>query len=113
MIDKSAFLESLPISQKEAGYIKFNIPDENHLDAHYGEGVWGWVTPEEKRKYDDDHYYGKITAILCNNPLRYCDRLPWGTEVVLQCHGYRRPTLDPDWVRENILRNREEMEGTP
>lgn len=25
-----------------------------------------------------------------------------GDEVVLRCHGDKRPTLDPEWVKENL-----------
>lgn len=102
MTNRREFINSLPHDQKKAGYIKFNLPDERNPHALNGEGVWGWVTPEDKRKHDNDGYHGKITAILLNVSLRYADRLPWGTEVVLCCHGCHRPTLDPDWARDNI-----------
>ena len=29
--------------------------------------------------------------------------LSWGDELVLQCHGGNRPTLDPEWIKSNIL----------
>ena len=102
MTNRREFINSLPHDQKEAGYIKFNLPDEGNPHAINGEGVWGWVTPADKRKHDNPAYYGQITAILLNVSIRYGDRLPWGTEVVLRCHGYQRPTLDPVWARDNI-----------
>lgn len=102
LVYKGDFIESLTREQFSAGNIKFNIPDEDHPNNLNGEGVWGWVTEEDKAKYHDDNYHGKLTAILLNNPLEYFGRLVWGTEVVLQCHGPRRPTLDPEWVKENL-----------
>lgn len=100
---KGAFLESLSEEQLNAGYIKFNIPDIDDLDSSNGEGVWGWVSPEDKAKYDDDRYNGKITAILCNMPLNFSGILWWGSEVTLTCHGSKRPTLSKEWITEKIL----------
>lgn len=102
MINKGEFIEGLTQEQFNAGTIKFNIPDEDRPNDLGGEGVWGWVTEEDKVKYHDDSYCGKLTAILLNQPIEYFGRLVWGTEVVLQCHGPRRPTLDPEWVKENL-----------
>lgn len=101
--NKEKFLEALTEEQLKAGYLKFNIPDENEITSLNGEGVWGWATPEEKLKYNDDTYKGKITAILMNQPIEYYGRLHWGDEVIIQCHGEDRPTLDPEWVKENLL----------
>ena len=103
IVDKRTFFGTLSKAEQCAGYIKFNIPDAEHLDDLNGEGVWGWVTPEDRVKYNDDTYTGKITAILCNEPLMYHNALFGGAEVVLQCHGESRPTLDPEWVREYLL----------
>lgn len=103
MVYKGDFIESLTQEQFNAGTIKFNIPDEEHLDSLNGEGVWGWVSSEDKEKYNDDRYRGKLTAILLNTPINYFGVLVWGTEVVLQCHGSRRPTLDPEWVKEYLF----------
>lgn len=102
LVNKGDYFEALTKQQQEEGYIKFNIPDEDKIDSLNGEGVWGWVTPEDKDKYNDDNYHGKITAILLNTPLNYFGVLTWGTEVVLQCHGESRPTLDSEWVKENL-----------
>lgn len=101
--DKSEFFEGLSEDEKNAGYIKFNIPAFNDIYATNGEGVWGWVSPEDKVKYDDDGYTGEITAILCNAPLYYSYKLKWGAEVVLKCHGSKRPTLDPEWIKKYLL----------
>lgn len=93
--------DSLDLEAK--GYIKFNIPSQQDIYSINGEGVWGLLTPEDKKKWEDDNFYGKIKAILCNDPLNYNSFLKCGTEVVLQCHGSSRPTLDPDWVKEHLL----------
>lgn len=37
-----------------------------------------------------------------NQPIEYYGKLQWGDEVVLQCHGDSRPTLDPEWVKANL-----------
>ena len=103
MINKGEYFESLTDEQKEAGYIKFNIPDADNIYSTNGEGVWGWVSLEDKEKWNDDNFTGKITAILLNTPLNYYPVLKWGTEVALQCHGAMRPTLDPEWVKEHLL----------
>ena len=102
IINKEDFLKTLTHEQLNAGYLKFNIPDEDNPTSLNGEGVWGWATPDEKRKYDDDTYKGKIVAILMNQPIEYYGRLNYGDEVVLKCHGDGRPTLDPEWVKENL-----------
>lgn len=99
MVNKGDFIEALTEEQFNAGLIKFNIPGDDRLHSLNGEGVWGWVTQEDKTKYHDDKYGGKITAILLNQPIEYFGRLVWGSEVVLQCHGRNRPTLDPEWVK--------------
>lgn len=100
IVNKGKFIESLSEEQFNAGTIKFNIPRED--DSSCGEGVWGWVTPEDKEKYDDNNYHGELVAILLNQPLNYFGKLNWGDEVKLKCHGESRPTLDPDWVRERL-----------
>ena len=100
---KGEFLKSLSDEQRDAGYIKFNIPDIENLDSANGEGVWGWVSPEDKLKHDDDRYHGEITAILCNTPINFYGILWWGSEVKITCHGSSRPTLSKQWVTDNIL----------
>lgn len=103
IVNKGEFIKNIPEEQFKAGQIKFNIPDEEQIYSKNGEGVWGWVTPEDKRNYDDDTFNGKIKAVLLNSPLNYFGRLVWGAEVVLQCHGAERPTLDPEWVTEYLM----------
>ena len=101
--NKGLFIESLSEEDFNAGLIKFNIPNEDNIHSTNGEGVWGWATAEDKEKYNDDSFNGNITAILLNQPLNYHERLNWGDEVVLQCHGDKRPTIDPDGVMENLM----------
>lgn len=103
IINKGDFIENLNQREFDTGCIKFNIPNPEDIYSTNGEGVWGWITNEDKEKWIDDTYEGKITAILCNSPLNYSGKLFWGAEVVLQCHGNNRPTLDPEWVKENLL----------
>ena len=102
MINKGNFIESLTKEEFDKGLIKFNIPNEEDIYSPNGEGVWGWVTLEEKVKYHDDKYTGELIAILLNTPLNYFGVLNWGDEVKLKCHGINRPTLDPNWVKENL-----------
>ena len=44
--NKEDFLKTLTNEQLSAGYIKFNIPDEDNPTSLNGEGVWGWATPD-------------------------------------------------------------------
>lgn len=99
---KGDFIESLSDDERNAGYIKFNIPNPETPDGLNGEGVWGWVSPEDKQKYDDDSFTGKLTVILCNDPLYYSGILLAGQEMVVRCNGENRPILDPDWVQEHL-----------
>ena len=69
------------------------------MEKVFGDGL----LPMKKRKYDDNTYKGKIVAILMNQPIEYYGRLNYGDEVVLQCHGDGRPTLDHEWVKENLI----------
>lgn len=101
--NKGTFIESLSEDEFNAGLIKFNIPDEDNIHSTNGEGVWGWATAEDKARYNDDSFHGNITAILLNQPLNYYGRLNWGDEVILKCHGSNRPTIDPNWVVENLM----------
>lgn len=103
MTYKGDWFENLSEEEKNAGYIKFNIPDEDNPHKTGGEGVWGWVTPENKKKYDDDNCYDVIKAILCNSPLNYMGFLFWGVEVEIKCNGDCRPTLNPEWVKKYII----------
>lgn len=104
IINKGKFIESLSEERFHAGVIKFNIPNPKYIYDKSGEGVWGWVTQEEKEKYHDDNYFGTITAILVNDPIYYAGKLHWGDEVKLRCNGNVRPTLDVEWVKEYLLK---------
>lgn len=100
MAYKGDLIESLSEEEFRAGCIKFYIPPED--DDACGESIWGWTTPEDKEKYNDDDFYGEIKAILTNQPLNYCGALAWGCEVILKCNGADRPDLSNDFIR-NIL----------
>lgn len=102
IINKGKYIESMSEEEFNAGTMKFNIPDEDNIYASNGEGVWGWIAPQDKEKYKDDNYHGELMAILLNQPLNYFGKLNWGDEVKLRCHGGDRPTLDPDWVKEYL-----------
>ena len=101
--DRFNFLKRLSKEELNAGYIKFNIPDDEDINNTSAEGVWGWVTPEDRLKYEDNNFFGNITAILCNNPLNFFEKLRFGSEVLLKCNGDKRPTLDPGWMTEYLL----------
>ena len=101
LINKSEKIKSMSKEEYNNGLLRFNIPGCDDLYSLSGEGVWGWASPEDKKKYEDDTYEGKITAILLNNPLEYFGVLRWGVEVQLKCHGDCRPTLDPEWIAEH------------
>lgn len=100
---KASVLNGMSEEELHAGYMKFNIPDPDNLDSLNGEGVWGWMTPEDKAKYMDDRFHGELPAILCNTPINFYGVLWWGCEVVVQCHGAGRPTLSRKWIEEHIL----------
>ena len=103
--NKKDFIKSLPNTEKEDGYIQFYIPHSNTIRSLTGELVWGWVKPEDKKKYNDLTYRGALTAILVCTPMEYEGVLEFGTEVVVRCHGVDRPTLDPEWVNEYLLQD--------
>lgn len=111
IINKKNFLESLSDKELKDGYFKFNIPDENTPYKLNGEGVWGWLNPEDKAKYKDDNFTGQLTAILCNDPINYGGLLSYGSEVKIACHGDNRPTLDPDWIKGKVAEYLKEKEG--
>lgn len=108
MVRKQDFYMSLTEEQQRDGWIKFNIPDpEKGMRGLNGEGVWGWLTPEDKEKWADNRFTGKLNAILLNDPLRFAGQLVFGSEVVIRCHGEDRPTLDVEWAKENLIFPRE------
>lgn len=102
MVNMADFYDALTEEQQRAGWIKFNIPNPNAPYELNGEGVWGWLTPEDKEKWGDDNFVGKLKAILLNDSIWYEGQLLCGHQVIIQCHGSERPTLDPEWVAENL-----------
>lgn len=107
---KGDFLESLSEKEKTAGYVTFNIPDPTDTTMKTVEEAWGWVTPEDRVKYDDNYYYGPLKVILCDDPVHYMGILVAGVEVEIWCNGKKRPILDPDWVEENLMFKKLEVE---
>ena len=103
IINRKDFVETIDKHDFNDGLVAFNLPPEHYLESLNGEGVWGWTTKEEKEKYLDDTFNGTITAILLSQPASYEGKLNWGDAVVLRCHGNYRPTLDPEWVMENLM----------
>lgn len=104
LVSKIDFLETLPKEVFEGNVIKFNIPSADKIGkTNNGEGVWGWVSVEDKSKHDDDEFRGEIPAILCNTPMNFGGILFWGTEVLIKCNGNMRPVISSDWVENNIL----------
>ena len=101
--DCSKKMEKMNEVDRNSGFVKFNIPDPEDIECENGEGVWGWVDTESKKKYNDDSFFGKIEAILCNNPLNYYGILVQGIKVILKCNGPARPILDPEWVKAMII----------
>lgn len=86
------------------GLVKFNIPEpENIGKTTNGEGVCGWIRPEDMIKYTDDEFYGELKCVLLNNSLHFNGILKWGIQVVIKCNGPDRPVISPEWVKENIL----------
>ena len=116
IINKSKILENMSDEELKAGYIKFNIPDPEKPYSLNGEGIWGWIDPDDKKnKYDNDDYQGTMMALICNAPINdYYGLLYWGAEVQIKCHGEDRPTLDPDWMKlqiaEAMEKNKEETD---
>ena len=99
MVNRKDYIDSLDNETIDAGLIKFNIPEYDKRYETNGEGVWGYVNSDDKQKYHDDTYTGKITAILLNEPFSY-DNLHLFDEVQLVCHGEYRPTIDPEWIEQ-------------
>lgn len=109
MVNMAEFYNGLTVQEQEVGWIKFNIPDPATPYELNGEGVWGWLSPEDKAKWEDDNFYGKLNAILLNDPIRYAGQLFCGDQVVIKCRGIERPTLDPEWTFKNLKREKNEM----
>ena len=94
---------ALPYEKRKGGYLMFNIPNPETPNNLSGEGVWAWADPESKAKYDDNQYNGKLTVVLCSDPMYYGGVLCEGVEVVIRCNGGIRPILDPEWVKERLI----------
>ena len=69
IIYKADFMDGLSEKQFDEGCIKLYIPADGNGGC--GEGIWGLITPEDKKKYMDDNFYGEIKSVLCNNPINY------------------------------------------
>ena len=96
-------LDAMSTTELRSGYVKFFVPDPPNLERGVGEIGWAWVNTEDRTKYDDDQYTGKLTAILCEDLWQYGGLLRSGVEVVLQCVGEEAPILDPEWVQEKLV----------
>lgn len=99
--NRTEFIKTLTEEQFNAGCFKLYIPPESKDMC--GEGIWGWMAPENKDKYNDDNFYGKLPAILCNAPLNYADKLECFDEIVVKCQGAEKPELDPDFIKEYLM----------
>lgn len=98
---KADFMETLTEEQFNEGIIKLYIPSDSSDGC--GEGIQGWISPEDKKKYEDDNFTGKIKAILCNQPINYFGILFWGCEIPITCRGADRPVLSLDFIN-NVLK---------
>lgn len=102
MVYKGQFLEQLSKEEFNNGMRKVNLQKITELNSLRGEGCWAWVAKEDRIKYDG---YSKevIKVILANSPIDYMGILFWGSELLVKCNGYNRPTLSVEWVNEKIL----------
>ncbi len=99
-------------SQEEllSGYTMINIINDGQEFPFVSEGVWVWITPEDKKKYNDDTYTGKLKGILCNNPILYGVLLHFGIEVQIECKGDKRGELDAEWINSIIKKIMKDMD---
>ena len=95
-------VEAMSDMERQAGLLKFNIPDPQTPDRLNGEGIFAWANPDSKKLYNDDGYFDKMTVILANDSWTY-DCLRMGVEVIIRCNGANRPILDPEWVKEKLF----------
>lgn len=101
---KGDFLERLSEDEFNAGMIKFNIPDEDKIGKTInGEGVWGWISKEDREKYNNGNFKGELKVILANTPLKFYGLFFWGTELAITCQGSNRPVLSAQWMKKNVL----------
>ena len=99
IVYKGDFVESLTEEEFKNGTAKFNLTAPDGRDV---EGIWCWLAPEDREKYEDDNFYGEINVILCNDPLNYYGILFWGCEVEITCRGIDRPVISKNYI-ENVL----------
>lgn len=97
IIYKADFMDGLSEKQFDEGCIKLYIPADGNGGC--GEGIWGWITPEDKEKYMDDNFYGEIKAVLCNDPINYFGILFW----VVKSRLFVREKID-QYFRKTTLK---------
>jgi len=101
--NRTDFFRSLTETEQDAGYMKFRIPNDGTQDERItGEGIWGWLKPEDYKKWEDDAFYGELPCILCNDPIFYADKLRVYDEVVIKCNGNCRPDLSERFIEEYL-----------
>lgn len=74
------------IRHKEENLIKVRLVHEDGM----GEGIWAWVSDEDKKDYDADVYdlhYNRV-AVLANSSLIGA---PWGCYIPYRLKGKERP----------------------
>ena len=98
------YLQRLSEDERINGYIKVNIPRYGK-EGLGGEGCWVWINPQDKEKYADDNFFGKINGILDNETVyAYPGVLLPGMVITMKCNGDKRPTLDPEWIQEKLIK---------
>ncbi|NFO41852.1 hypothetical protein FDB42_17540 [Clostridium botulinum] len=103
MVYKGEFLQQLSEEEFNSGMRKVNLQEIDNLDKLNGEGVWVWLSEEDRKEYDDNNSNKVIKAILANSPLAYMGILFWGSEIEIRCNYGGRPNLSKEWVAEKIL----------
>ncbi len=104
------------IEHKEENLIKIRLVHEDGM----GEGIWAWISDEDKKDYDADVYdpdYSRV-AVLANTSLIGA---PWGSYVPYRLNGDERPEsicdlvidfdLDEPVFSEDALKSKAEMEN--
>lgn len=90
--NKREFVENMSEEELKNGYIRFYIQGDEH--------VWGYATPEDKVKYNNNK---DLTAILLNWPLSYSNVLHWGDEVKLKYdEKLEYFNVDEEWIHNEI-----------
>lgn len=103
MIYKGEFLKQLSIDEFNNGIRKVNLQEINDLDNLNGEGVWVWLSEEDRKEYSNDSSNKIIKGILANNPFNYENILFWGSEIEIKCNCDKRPNLSKEWTIKKIL----------